>query len=66
MVLPEGGRHGLRPGNCLAIWERLSIFPTICLSPMGKVGFLLSSKTWRITQMLLLWALRLQCHPELP
>ena len=64
--LPEGGRHGLRPGNCLAIWERLSIFPTTCLSPMGKVGFLLSSKTRRITQMLLLRALTLQCHPQSP
>lgn len=53
-------------GICLATWERLSIFPTTCLSPMGKVGFLLSSKTRRITQMLLLWAPRPQCHPQLP
>lgn len=52
MVLSgEGGRHGLRPRNCLAIWERFSIFPATCLSPMGKVGFLLSSKTWRVTPM---------------
>lgn len=31
-----GVGQGLR--SSLAIWKRLSIFPTICLSSMGKVG----------------------------
>lgn len=49
------GVHGERAtgvGQCLrsslAIWKRLSISPTICLSSMGKVGcpFSLRPGTW--------------------
>lgn len=67
VLLGEGGRrHGPDLRSCPAIWEWSSIFPTPCLSPMGKVGFLLASETWRIVQMLQLWALSLHCHPQLP